>query len=137
MHKLVMWMAAGAVLQFTPGATTRLEAQCMGCVSSSACGESGKRGSCTAQSMGTICACSDNTCRPTITAIPAAESPAQLAALDASGQERGGTLGVLVRYCDGEVEWLVYSTDGMRLMESRLLSPATPERLAQAETGRG
>jgi hypothetical protein len=130
MRKTVMWMAAGVVFLFGPGAATRLEAQCMGCVSSSACGESSKRGSCTAECTGTICACSDNTCRPTITAIPAgAEKPAQFAGSDPSGRERGEVHSLVVHYCDGQVELLVYSADGTRLLEARLL--------AQVEAGRG
>lgn len=52
MRGIVMWMAAGAVLLLSPGVAAPLTAQCMGCVSSSACGESAKRGSCSAQCMG-------------------------------------------------------------------------------------
>lgn len=140
MRGIVMWMAAGAVLLLGSGAAMPLQAQCMACVSSSACGESAKRGSCSAQCMGTICACSDNTCQPTMTAIPAfAESPAQFASFEGSDEEQSATLDVLVRYCDGQVEWHVYAADGMRLIESRLLSPPStppaPARLAQADVG--
>lgn len=73
-------------------------------------------------------------------AIPA-QSPAQFAALDAAGQERSDTAGLLVQYCDGRVEMLLYSAHGPQLPDSRLLTapPASsiPTRLVQTETDRG
>jgi hypothetical protein len=71
MRRIVMWMAAGAALLLGSAMAAPLAAQCMGCVSSSGCGETSKRGSCSAECVGTICACSDNLCRPTITALRA------------------------------------------------------------------
>jgi hypothetical protein len=56
-------------------------------------------------------------------------------------EQWGDAVAVFVRDCDGSVELLVYSEDGMRLIETRLLlrEPQTvsPARLALAEDGGG
>src|SRR5688500_15032373 len=119
MRKILSW--AAAVLLVSGGATP-VAAQCMGCVSSSACGESSLRGGCTAGCTRGICACGDAPCQPGITAAPGgAEYPARFAAREGDGGQLGDAVAVFVRHCDGSVELLVYSEDGTRLIESRLL----------------
>ncbi|WP_420128478.1 hypothetical protein [Longimicrobium sp.] len=110
----------------------------MACTSSNSCGPSGARGGCIASCNGEICACSDTRCRPGITTAPAgAEYPARFAAQANGSEQRGDAVVVFVRECDGSVELLVYSEDGMRLIESRLLlgesESVSPARLALAE----
>lgn len=116
-----MSIAAAAALLCSAGATP-LAAQCMACVSSSACGPSSSRGNCKTECMGTICACSDAQCRPIITEAPvSAGDQARFANRPAQDQPQIDLLGILVRDCDGQVELLVYTADGSRLLESRLL----------------
>lgn len=141
MRKIVTWMAAGAVL-LVGAAATPLAAQCMACVSSSGCGPSSSRGSCSAECMGTICACSDNVCRPPVVTVApvGAEYPARFAVQDGEAQPSRDAVALLVSECNGKVEFLVYSADGTRLIEARLLSPAAeaspPTRLAGLEISR-
>jgi hypothetical protein len=123
MRRIVTAMAAGAALLMAWGAITPLSAQCMGCVSSSACGESTTRGNCSAECVGTVCACSDTKCRETITVAPVgAEQAVRFAVRASGGEPQDEAVGVLVRDCDGTVELLVYSGDGSQLIESRLLA---------------
>jgi hypothetical protein len=89
--------------------------------------------------MGTICACSDNACRPGITAAPAAVgSPSRFAARGGAEKGPADAAAVFVRDCDGSVELLVYAADG-RLIESRILlreaEVPSPARLAVAVEG--
>jgi hypothetical protein len=135
MRRILAW--ATAVLVVSGGATP-VAAQCMGCVSSSACGSSSLRGGCTAGCTRGICACADEPCQPGITAAPAgADYPARFAAGDGDDGERVDAVAVLVHHCDGSLELLVYSEDGTRLIESRLLlresESVSPARLALAE----
>lgn len=116
----ILWWAAAVLL--VSGGPTPVAAQCMGCVSSSACGESSLRGGCTAGCNRGICACGDAPCQPGITAAPgSAEYPARFAAREGDGGQLGDAVAVFVRHCDGSVELLVYSEDGTRLIASRLL----------------
>ena len=142
MRSIVTSIVAGVALVLWPGGAAPLAAQCMGCVSSSACAESAKRGDCAAQCFGTACSCSDSICRPGITVAPVgADHPTHFAADDNQGGAHAGRLGVLVRECDGTLEYLVYSGDGTRLLESRLLARGVGEpaalRPARAEASSG
>jgi hypothetical protein len=142
MRSIITSIAAGVAFVICSTGAAPLAAQCMGCVSSSACAESTKRGNCRAECFGTACACSDDTCRPGITVAPVrADYPTHFAADDNQGGAHAGTLGVLVRECDGTLQLLVYSADGMRLLESRLLARGVGEpaaiRSARSETSSG
>jgi hypothetical protein len=135
MRRIVTWMAAGAAL--LPGSViaTPAAAQCMACTSSGACGPSSVRGNCIAECYRQVCACSDGPCRPEITvARVGAEFAGQLAGDNGEEQPQGGAVALLVRDCDGTVEFLVYSADGTRLIDARLLS-AESGRTATAATG--
>jgi hypothetical protein len=140
MKRIATWMAACAALLSCPSVATPLAAQCMACTSSSSCGPSSARGSCLASCDGEICACSDNRCRPGITAAPAGLESVVRFAAGGGDEQWGDAVAVFVRDCDGSVELLVYS-EGGRLIETRLLlrEPQTvsPARLALAEDGGG
>jgi hypothetical protein len=126
MRRILGW---AAVLLLVSGGVSPAAAQCMGCISSSACAQSSLRGSCTAGCTRGICACADAPCEPGITAAPAGVA-AQFAARDGDDEQRGDAIAVFVRDCDGSVELLVYSEDGTRLIESRLLRE--PDTVSQA-----
>ena|SRR5829696_10154709 len=136
MRRLVTWVAAVSALLLGSAVSTPVAAQCMACTSSSACGPSSTRGNCIAECYQTVCACSDGPCRPIITVAPVnAELPVRFAG-DGAEQWRSEAVALLVRDCDGKVEFLVYSADGTRLIDARLLSPgseALPTRLAGVE----
>jgi hypothetical protein len=141
MRSIVALIVAGGALVFCLAGAAPLAAQCMACVSSSACAESSKRGNCRAECVGTACACSDTSCRPGITAAPVGDYSILGAADEGGSSPQAGTLGVLVRECDGTLEFLVYSADGTRLIESRLLARGGGEpaatRPARAEASSG
>ena len=77
-----------------------------------------------------------------ITAAPAdPEYPARFAAGGSGGEQWGDAVAFFVRDCDGSIELYVYSEDGMRPIESRLLlrepEPVSTARLALADGGGG
>jgi hypothetical protein len=144
MKRIVTWIATCAALVFWSAlVTVPLAAQCKACTSSSTCGVSSARGGCTTECNGESCACGDHSCKPQITAAPAGpEYPARFAAGGSGGGEQGGNaVAFFVRDCDGSIELLVYSEDGMRPIQSRVLlrepGPVSTARLALADGGGG
>jgi hypothetical protein len=143
MKRIVTWIATCAALVFWSALAVPLAAQCKACTSSSSCGASTSRGGCTTSCNRVACACGDHDCKPQITAAPAGpEYPARFAAGGSGGGEQwGDAVAFFVRDCDGSIELLVYSEDGMRPTESRLLlrepEPVSTARLALADGGGG
>lgn len=143
MKRIVTWISTCAALVFWSALAVPLAAQCKACTSSSTCGASSTRGGCTFSCNGVACACGDHDCTVEITAAPAGpEYPAGFAAGGSGGGEQwGDAVAFFVRDCDGSIELYVYSEDGMRPIESRLLlrepEPVSTARLALADGGGG